>query len=77
MAVSLTEEMQQAINSAFDDCFPIVWSSVGTDGQPVLSFFGTTQAYSDHEIAIWGTGEWHGSDGGNGRGRRSQPQPIL
>lgn len=53
MAVSLTEEMQQAINSAFDDGFPIVWSSVGKDGQPVLSFFGTTQAYSDHEIAIW------------------------
>jgi hypothetical protein len=53
MAVSLTEEMQQAINSAFDEGFPIVWSSVGTDGQPVLSFFGTTQAYSDHEIAIW------------------------
>jgi general stress protein 26 len=53
MAVSLTEEMQQAINNAFDDGFPIVWSSVGTDGQPVLSFFGTTQAYSDHEIAIW------------------------
>jgi len=53
MAVSLTEEMQQAINSAFDDGFPIVWSSVGTDGQPVLSFFGTTQAYSDHEVAIW------------------------
>jgi len=53
MAVSLSEEMQQAINSAFDDGFPIVWSSVGTDGQPVLSFFGTTQAYSDHQIAIW------------------------
>ncbi len=53
MAVSLTEEMQQAINNAFDDGFPIVWSSVDSDGQPVLSFFGTTQAYSDHEIAIW------------------------
>ncbi|MGE3961570.1 MAG: pyridoxamine 5'-phosphate oxidase family protein [Dehalococcoidia bacterium] len=53
MAVSLSDEMRQAINGAFDDGFPIVWSSAGADGQPVLSFFGTTQAYSDHEIAIW------------------------
>ena len=53
MAVSLTEEMQQAINDAFVDGYPIIWSSVGADGQPILTFFGTTQAYSDHEIAIW------------------------
>lgn len=53
MAVSLTEEMQQAINNAFDDGCPVVWASAGADGQPVLNFFGTTQAYSDREIAIW------------------------
>lgn len=53
MAVSLTEEMQTAINNAFTDGFPIVWASAGSDGQPVLGFFGTTQAYSDHEIGIW------------------------
>lgn len=23
------------------------------DGQPVLGYFGTTQAFSDHQIAIW------------------------
>lgn len=53
MAVSLTEEMQQAINNAFVDGFPIVWATAGADQQPVIGFFGTTQAYSDHEIAVW------------------------
>ncbi len=53
MAVALTDEMQEAINSAFTDGFPIVWASVGADGQPVLSFFGTTQAFSERELAIW------------------------
>lgn len=53
MAVSLTEELREAINGAFDGGHPIVWASVGADGQPILSFFGTTQAYSDHEIAVW------------------------
>ncbi|MCK9496258.1 MAG: pyridoxamine 5'-phosphate oxidase family protein [Dehalococcoidia bacterium] len=53
MAVSLTPEMQQAINNAFVDGYPIIWASAGADGQPVLGFFGTTQAYSDHEIGVW------------------------
>lgn len=53
MAVSLTEEMQTAINNAFTDGFPIIWATAGADGQPVLGYFGTTQAYSDHEIGIW------------------------
>ncbi|MCK9485120.1 MAG: pyridoxamine 5'-phosphate oxidase family protein [Dehalococcoidia bacterium] len=53
MAVSLTEEMRTAINNAFTDGFPIIWATTGADGQPVLGFFGTTQAYSDHEIGIW------------------------
>lgn len=53
MGVSLSDEMQTAINNAFTDGYPIIWASAGNDGQPVLGFFGTTQAYSDHEIAIW------------------------
>jgi hypothetical protein len=53
MAVSLPEEMQAAINNAFDDGYPIVWASVGSDGQPVQNFFGTSQAFSDHELAVW------------------------
>lgn len=53
MAVHLSQEWQQALTNAFVDGYPIVWSSVDADGQPVLNFFGTTQAYSDHEVALW------------------------
>ena len=53
MAVELTEEFHTAINNAFTDGSPIIWTSVGADGQPSLGFFGTTQTYSDHEIALW------------------------
>lgn len=53
MAVELTEEFQTAINNAFTDGCPIIWTSAGANGQPSLAFFGTTQAYSDHEVAIW------------------------
>ncbi len=51
--IQLTDEMQTAINNAFTDGHPIIWATAGTDGQPSLGFFGTTQAYSDHEIALW------------------------
>lgn len=53
MAIELTDEWKQAINNAFTDGCPILWASTGKDGQAVLNFFGTTQAYSDHELAIW------------------------
>ena len=53
MAVELPEEFQTAINNALADACPIMWTSTGADGQPSLAFFGTTQAYSDHELAIW------------------------
>lgn len=53
MAVELTEEFKTAIDNAFTDGFPIIWTSVTANGQPSLSFFGTTQTYSEHEIAIW------------------------
>lgn len=51
--IQLDPEWQTAINTAFTDGCPIVWASVGADGQPSTAFFGTTQAYSDHEVALW------------------------
>lgn len=53
MAVQMPEEWQQAITSALSDGYPIVWASSGAEAQPHLAFFGTTQAYSDHEVALW------------------------
>ena len=51
--IKLDDEWQTAINNAFTDGCPILWASVGADGQPSTAFFGTTQAFSDHEIALW------------------------
>ncbi len=51
--IELDADMQTAINNAFVDGYPIVWGSTGADGQPMATFFGTTQAFSDHELALW------------------------
>ena len=53
MPVALTEEMKNAINNSLPDGAPIVGASVSADGQPVLGFRGTAQAYSDDQLAIW------------------------
>lgn len=51
--IQLDSEWQTAINNALPDGCPILWASAGADGQPSTGFFGTTQALSDHEIALW------------------------
>lgn len=51
--IHLDDDMRAAISNAFTDGYPIVWASTGADGQPMATFFGTTQAFSDHELAIW------------------------
>jgi predicted pyridoxine 5'-phosphate oxidase superfamily flavin-nucleotide-binding protein len=53
MAVVLTDEFKTAINNAIADRAPIVLASVDESGQPALSFRGSAQVYSDHEIGIW------------------------
>jgi len=49
----LTEAMQQAINSAFGTGKPLAIAYVDEQDTPQLSFRGSTQAYSDSELAIW------------------------
>jgi len=51
--IHLDDDMKTAINNAFTEGCPIIWASVGADGQPSTGFFGTTQAFGDHEIALW------------------------
>ncbi len=53
LAVVLTDEFKTAINNAIADRAPIVVGAVDANGQPVLSFRGSAQVYSDHEIGIW------------------------
>lgn len=51
--ILLTEEMRTAVNNALDDGHPVISTSVGADGQPSLAFFGSTQVYSDDQLAVW------------------------
>lgn len=49
----LSEDMQRTVNTAFETLKPIVVSYVDENGAPQLSFRGSTQAYSDTQLAIW------------------------
>ena len=49
----LTEAMTAAINGAMDNGTPMVLGYVNEQGQPRLSFRGTTQAYSEDQLAVW------------------------
>ena len=51
--IKLTDEMKAAVNNAIVDGYPIMVANVDPDGQPNLSFRGSTQAYTDDQLAIW------------------------
>ena len=52
----LTDEIKEAVNAAFDNRTPIVVVYVDENGQPSMSMRGTTQAWSDTQLAIWARG---------------------
>lgn len=49
----LTDGMKQAVDSAFETRRPMVIAYVDENGAPQLSYRGTTQAYSDTQLALW------------------------
>ena len=51
--LKLLPEMKKAVDTAFETLKPIVVSYVDENGAPQLSFRGSTQAYSDTQLAIW------------------------
>ena len=51
--IVLSDEMRLAIERALDDGCPVISSSVDGDGQPSLSFYGSTQVHSTDQLAIW------------------------
>ena len=51
--IKLTDEMKTAVNNALVDGLPIMIASVDPEGQPSLSFRGSTQTYSDEQLAMW------------------------
>ena len=51
--LKLSAEMKQAINSAAESGKAIVIAYVDENGAPQLSYRGSTQAYSDTQLAVW------------------------
>jgi hypothetical protein len=51
--LKLTPEIKEAVNGALANRTPVMVAYVDEEGQPSLSFRGSTQAYSDTQLAIW------------------------
>jgi hypothetical protein len=51
--IKITDEIKEAVNGALANGTPVVVAYVNEDGQPSLSFRGSTQVYSDDQLAIW------------------------
>jgi hypothetical protein len=49
----ISTEIAEAVNNALATMNPILLSYVDASGQPHLSFRGTTQVYSDDQLALW------------------------
>jgi hypothetical protein len=51
--IQLTAEIREAVNGALANGTPVVVAYVDERGQPRLSFRGSTQVFSDDQLAIW------------------------
>jgi len=51
--IRLTEEMRAAIDGAFADGVPIAVAAVDADGQPSITFRGTTQTLDEERLGVW------------------------
>jgi general stress protein 26 len=71
--LKLSSELQSRVNNALKDRHPIIISYVDESGQPNVTFRGSTQAYSDHQLAIWVRNQ----DGKMLRSIRKNPKVAL
>jgi hypothetical protein len=51
--IKLTAEIRAMVAAAQMDGFPMTVAHVDTSGQPIISFRGSTQVFSDTQLAIW------------------------
>jgi predicted pyridoxine 5'-phosphate oxidase superfamily flavin-nucleotide-binding protein len=52
-SVKLTDELKKLVDSALSTRHPMILAYVDAGGQPILSFRGSTQSFSDDQFAIW------------------------
>lgn len=51
--IELNDEMRDHLARALVDGTPVVAASVDAEGQPKLSFYGSTHVHSTDQLAIW------------------------
>jgi general stress protein 26 len=51
--VKLTDELKKLVDNALATRHPMMVAYVDVSGQPILSFRGSTQSFSDDQLAIW------------------------
>lgn len=71
--IQLSDEMRNAVNNALVNGTPVIVAYVDENGQPNLSFRGSTQAYSPDQLAIW----VRNPEGGLPRALRNNPRVTL
>src|SRR5688500_2706663 len=51
--IELTDEMRTRLYSALADGCPVVAATVDAEGQPKLSFYGSTHVHSSDSLGVW------------------------
>lgn len=51
--IELTDEMRNRLANALTDGHPVVVATVAGNGQPKLSYYGSTHVHSTDQLALW------------------------
>jgi general stress protein 26 len=71
--LKLVDEIKKAVNESFTSGKPVIVAYVDENGQPSLSFRGSTQAYSDTALSIWA----RNPDGGLLKSLQKNPRVTI
>jgi uncharacterized pyridoxamine 5'-phosphate oxidase family protein len=53
VAIEITSEMEELVNSALNDGYPCILGTASLNGDPNLSFKGSMMVFSSNELAFW------------------------
>jgi hypothetical protein len=51
--IELTDDMRTRLANALTDGHPVIVATVAEDGQPKLSYYGSTHVHSPDQLALW------------------------
>ncbi|WP_332824034.1 pyridoxamine 5'-phosphate oxidase family protein [Ramlibacter sp.] len=72
-AIRLPDALKRRIDNALVERHPMLLAHVGPDAQPILSFRGSVQVFSDDQLALW----IRAADGNFLRAIRANPRVAL